>query len=450
MKVLLIHHSILPDGFVPMGLSVLSAVLKKESHMVEVFDTFFYYHKDKLRVLSPLFKSVKDYSPISDVFEEFKKKIIEFKPDLVGFTATDNEMPMIKKLIRITDEYSDAYIILGGAYPTTVPEKAIKIKAVDAVCIGEGEEAVKELLEKLRKKEDIKDIKNLWIKHGKNIQKNTLRNLIDINELPFMDYSIMGKDILVKPFLGKEYISAQVEMTRGCPYQCAYCINSYLHKLYNGLGQFFRRKKPERMIDEMIYLKDNYNLEFIRFGDENFLGQTTEELKVFAELYNQKINLPFIIATRPETITREKMDVLKTIPCKQVSLGIEHGDEEFRKKVLNRHCTNESIMNAFNILKEYNIRSGAYLMIGFPTETEELIRKSFDFVLKVKPDIVAVYFFRPYDKTPLMEMCKGLDLLKKGNANYFTGSVVKGIPFRKLKKFRDDFYKEFKAIQNKK
>lgn len=88
-------------------------------------------------------------------------------------------------------------------------------------------------------------------------------------------------------------------------------------------------------------------------------------------------------------------------------------------------------------------------MIGFPTETEKLIRDTFDLALKVKPDIVAVYFFRPYEKTPLYDMCKKLDLLKNINANYFSDSMVKGIPFKRLKQLRDRFYEEFKEVNRK-
>ena len=439
MKVLLVHHSIVPDGFVPMGLSILSAVLKKQGHIVEMFDTFHYYHNEKIKSLSPLFKKVKKYNPKKDVFKAFENKLKTFKPGLVGFTATTNEMPMVKRLMKLTD----SYIILGGAYPTTVPEKAIKIKEVNAICIGEGEEAISELIIFLENYIQPTHIKNLWIKDGKDIEKNPLRPLIDINNLPYMDYDIVKKEMLIKPFEGKDYISGQIEMTRNCPYNCSYCIESYLHKLYKGLGTIYRRKNPKRMIEEMVFLKNKHNLEFIRFGDENFLGQPLDSLKEFAELYKH-VNLPFVAATRPETISKEKLEIIKTMPIKQISLGIEHGNEAFRKKVLNRSCLNESIIKAFQLLKEYNIKSGAYLMIGFPTETEALIREGFDLVLKTNPDIVAVYFFRPYEKTPLMDLCKKHNLLRKGNANYLKDSIVKGIPLKRLKKLRDDFYEEFK------
>ncbi len=442
MKVLLVHHSMLPDSFIPMGLSVLSAVLKKTGHRVDVFDTFYYHHKDKLEALSPLFKRVKKYKPREDLFRTYKRRLKNFRPDVVGFTATENEMPMIKNLIRLTD----AYIVLGGAYPTSVPEETIKIPRVNAVCVGEGEEALTELLECLENCREPGKIRNMWIKKKDEIQKNPLRPLIDINKLPFMDYSIIRKEMFVKPFMGKNYRQAHIEMTRGCPYRCSYCINSYLYKLYKGLGPRLRVKRAERMIDELVYLRDNYNLEFIRFGDEYFLGQPLDNLGRFARLYNKKVKLPFIIATRPETITEERMHILESMPCKQVSLGIEHGNENFRKRVLHRYCSNERILDAFSLLRKHKIRSGAYLMMGFPFETEELVKEGFDFIIKVMPDIAAVYFFRPYEKTPLMDMCREHNLLKGISANYFDGSMVRGISLERLRKLRRDFYERFGSL----
>jgi len=102
MKILLVHHSILADGYVPMGISVLSAVLKKQGHEVNVFDTFYYKHNDRITSLSHLFKSVHADFQKKDVYESYKEKLEKFEPNLVGFSATENEMPMIKKLANRT------------------------------------------------------------------------------------------------------------------------------------------------------------------------------------------------------------------------------------------------------------------------------------------------------------------------------------------------------------
>ncbi len=443
MKALLVHHNVLADGYVPMGISVLSSVLKKQGHEVDVFDTFYYKHNDRITDVSPLFKSVHDHSSRKDVYEAYQERLENFDPDLIGFSATENEVPMIKELANRTSDHP--YKVLGGAYSTTMPEEAIKIKSLEAICVGEGEEALSELMDALENKKPIENIKNLWIKKSGRVHKNPTRKLIDMNKLPFMDYDFCEPELLSKPFMGKEYITGQIEMTRGCHFACSYCINSYLHELSEDSSNFLRKKEPKRIIDELEFLKEKHNLEFLRFGDENFLWQPSESLEEFARLYKERINLPFIMATRPETITEKTIEILKTIPCKQVSMGIEHGNEKFRKDVLKRTCTDKSITRGFGLLRKAGIRSGAYTMIGFPTETEELIQDTFNLTLKTNPDIAAVYFFRPYPKTPLMDMCIEKDLLIEGlEPNYFEGSMVKGIPFERLKQLRDDFYKRFK------
>jgi len=442
MKALLVHHSILADGYVPMGISVLSAFLKQKGYEVDVFDTFYYKHNERITSLSPLFKSVHDFSPKKDVYEAYKERLERFKPNLVGFSATENEMPMIKRLAGMT---CGPYRVLGGAYATTVPEEAIQINGLDAICIGEGEEALSELVRALEQGESPRKIKNLWVKENGKITKNPLRPLMDMNELPFMDYSFCGKELLSKPFMGEEYITGQVEMTRGCQFACAYCINSYLHELYKDSPTFLRRKEPERMVAELEFLKEKHGLEFLRFGDENFLGQPRKNLEEFAKLYIERIQLPFIMATRPETITERTIEILKTMPCKQASLGIEHGNEKFRREVLRRTCSDKSIAKGFALLREAGIRSGAYMMIGFPTETEELIGDTFNLALRVNPDIAAVYFFKPYPKTPLMKLCLEKKLLMEGGkANYLEDSIVKGIPIERLKSLKEEFYERFK------
>jgi len=323
-----------------------------------------------------------------------------------------------------------------------MPEEALKIQNLEAICIGDGEGALIKLVKSLENKKSPKNIKNLWLKKDGRVYKNPVRNLIDINKLPFMYYDFCGQELLSKRFMGKEYITGQIEMARGCRFACGYCINSYLHQLYKNSPSFIRIKEAGRMINEIEFLKERYNLEFLRFGDENFLWQPIKNLKEFARLYRERINLPFIIATRPETISKKTIEILKELPCKQVSLGIEHGNERFRKEVLKRTCTDASIIKGFSLLRKAGIRSGAYTMIGFPTET--FIQDTFKLTLKANPDIAAVYFFRPYPKTSLMNMCIEKDLLIEGEKpNYLEGSMVKGIPFKRLKQLRDNFYKEF-------
>jgi len=64
-------------------------------------------------------------------------------------------------------------------------------------------------------------------------------------------------------------------------------------------------------------------------------------LEQFSKLYKRRVNLPFSCDERVELLTDDRVKLLKEANCKQVYLGVESGDEELRKLVLERTMSNE-------------------------------------------------------------------------------------------------------------
>ncbi len=120
-------------------------------------------------------------------------------------------------------EHLNCNVIAGGVFPTFSPETVIKEKAVNMVCIGEGEEVLPEVCRQLTNGGDTSNIKNLWVKKGDKIIKNKMRNLSNINLNPLPDFSIFNEDRFLKPMKGELLKMAPVETHRGCPYTCAFC-----------------------------------------------------------------------------------------------------------------------------------------------------------------------------------------------------------------------------------
>jgi len=238
------------------------------------------------------------------------------------------------------------------------------------------------------------------------VPKNEIRNFIEnLDELPYPDLSIFDNRHFLKPFDGKVYRFGQVEMSRGCPFSCTYCINKFTQQLYKGKGKYHREKSIKRVVEELKYLKEKYNLTALRFLDETFLTMKIDTLRDFFRLYKENVFLPFLIATRPETVDEDRVQLLKEAGCVNASIGIESGDEDCRRKVLQRFMTDECIINAFFAFKRRGIRVSSFNMLGLPYETREGVFKTIKLNKKCGANSCTISFFYPFEGTVLKDLC---------------------------------------------
>lgn len=414
-KVLFVYPNTQMATLVPLNLSLLSSCLKTNGFKVDLFDTTYYQTEEKsfeerrveLLQIKPFNWKEKGVTyKVTNLFDDFKNKIGLFKPDLIAITFVQDTYELgISILESIRDEKIP--VIAGGVFVTFSPEEVIRNNNIDMICIGEGEDALLELCNKLFKKEDFSYIKNLWIKKDKTIIKNELRPLTNINRLPFIDYDIFDKKMLCRPMQGKIFKMIHVEMDRGCPYNCTYCAAPHLKKLFsdNECGVYYRRKSVDRIIKEMVHLKKKYNPDYVNFNSETFLAKPLSQLQNLAKEYQKKIKLPFWCQTRPETISGEKLKILKDMGCKNLQLGIEQGNEDFRSKMLLRKCTNKEMLDGFKLIEKYEIAYTVNNIIGFPDETRELIFDTIRLNRQIHPATSNCYLFTPYKGTRLYEYC---------------------------------------------
>jgi len=204
--------------------------------------------------------------------------------------------------------------------------------------------------------------------------------------------------------MGKLYRTISIEITRGCPYNCSYCGDHSLRNLFRDTGSWFRKKTMQRIEAELKEYVSTYRPDFVYIMSESFLAGKLEIVKSYADMYRQ-FSIPFWFNTRPEDITEEKVRLIKDIGCKRVSIGLEHGDETFRKKYLGRRYSNDAFKEACEILKEYEISFSVNVIIGFPYETRELIFHSMAVLRDIKPDGISTHIFNPYHGSEMRDVC---------------------------------------------
>src|SRR3989338_4640457 len=175
------------------------------------------------------------------------------------------------------------------------------------------------------------------------------------------------------------------------------------------------------------------------FNSESFLAKSVKMLKKFAERYKE-IGIPFWCQSRPETVTEDKIRILKEMNCQNMQFGIEHGNEVFRTKVLNRHYTNKQMLDAFRMVEEYKISYTVNNIIGFPDETRELVFDTININRQINPTTMNVYLFTPYKGTELHKYCIERGYLDK---NDMVHQLLDGVPLN----MDSISYQELKRLQ---
>lgn len=414
MKILFVNPSRAGQGNIPLNIPLLIAILKQAGHDVRLFDFSDYSIFDvATKEYEKMFfkETERDELKKTEYIKDFENLIIEFNPHIIAVSALSVDFKFACEfLLRFKNKYKIP-VIFGGIHAILLPDEVIKEEACDYVCIGEGENALPQLLEAIEYKQPVEGIEGMWLKKHDEIIKRQPAKLTDLRTLPVPDFSEFNPIHFSRPFDGKKYIMLNYELSRGCVFNCSYCVNETLKQKYKGLGTYNRIKDIDQSIKELRYLINKYKFNFIRFWDEDFTTIKEDYLEKYYKQYLEKINLPFMIYSRVETITEKKVQLLKEMGCKTFAIGIESGNEWIRKNILNRYMSNELLINKFRIVQKYKIRVSAYNMMGLPYDTRETIFDTININRKINPDSFSVTLLEPYKGTPIRKICEeqGLD-----------------------------------------
>ena len=427
IKVLFIYPNSFGMNMLPPAIALFSAILKQHNHKVRVFDTTYYKtdhtidsdgsKEERLNVV-PFKKQMKKKNlevKDTDWRDDVRKEVDEYKPDLIALSATEDMWELGIKILEEIKEYKIANkipVIAGGVFPTFAPDICIKSDLIDMVCVGEGENALIDLCKKIETKKQFSNITNVWIKkNNKIVEKNKISDPVDINKNPIIDTTLFEENRLYRPMAGRVYKMFPVETIRGCPFTCTFCNSPDQMRLYKDLGKnYYRKKRMGLVYKELRHFKEVHKVEYNYFWADTFLAMNGKEFDEFCEMY-EDIKLPFWIQTRPETVTDYNMKRLKSVGLHRVSFGVEHGNEEFRKKILDRRWKNKDIIAKLKIPKKYDIAFSINNITGFPTETKKLAFDTIEMNRLIDSNNSNIYAFVPFHGTPLRKMCEEQGLI---------------------------------------
>ncbi len=424
MKITMISPTPL-DIFAP-GVRILSSYMKKHGHETRLI--FLPGNLLKLR-----FEKEHIYRYPEDTLEEVAGLCKD--SDLIGISFMTQYFDRAVQLTNSLREKLPLPIIWGGIHSTIKPEEGIQY--ADMICVGEGEEALLELAEKMESGKEPYGVRNIWFKKNGDIIRNGLRPLNqDLDSLPFFDYDLddhyiydveakrirkMDVGILERALptglnLNKKMVRAYRTMTdRGCPHKCAYCAVGMIKDMYSS-QRYLRRRSVNHSIEEIVQIKKRFPfIKLIQFFDDTFFARPLNEIEEFSVAYRERVHLPFHCQGSPTTITEEKLKLLVDAGLVFVEMGIQSGSEK-TQRLYNRMIPNRIVLKAAAILTRYKsfLLSPCYhIILDNPWERREDVKKTLDLILDLpRPFWLKIASLTFYPQTTLYKKAKDDSLIK--------------------------------------
>ncbi|MDD5021372.1 MAG: cobalamin-dependent protein [Endomicrobiaceae bacterium] len=394
---------------------LLSAILKNNNYNVET-------------IFLKNWKNNNIKEPTSVEFNLLFEEIARIKPDIIGISFGSPYFNIVKTIsYGIKHKFKNIYLVFGGIHATTVPEDCIKY--CDALCIGEGDKAFLEFVNKFENKINFTDTSNFWFNFKNNIIKNQLTSLVEnLDKLPFKDLSNEKKYYIDydriypgDPILNiKEF---RISASRGCFYRCAYCYNSVLSKIYPKEVKYYRTRSVDNVIDEILYAKKHFKaIKRVKFDDDTFISDS-QWIDDFCTKYKKLINIPFDIMISPHMLNYGNLKKLQKAGLVRAQMGIEGSSAKENIEEYNRAFLNDKIYDFSIKNKKLKLDIVYDIIIDNPMTTEKEKEGLFLFLLSLQSKFkLFMYSLAFFPKTLITE-----SFLKQGliNVNNIEGNSTK-------------------------
>jgi len=390
MKILLTHAYFLMDDikeleivkpYPPLGLLYISAFLEKNNITHKVFDTTFSKY---------------------NLLESF---ISDYQPDVIGiYCNLMTKLKVVELMTGIKAVNAKTQIVVGGPDIRYNASDYLE-NGADVAVIGEGEVGFLELIKAFdNADQELSKINGIAFKLDGKVHFTKDRILMrEIGELPYPAFHNIDTEKYLETWKkqhGQSMLSVSTQ--RGCPYTCKWCSTAVY-------GQSYRRKNPEKVVEELMDLKTKFNPDAIWFVDDVFTvsHKWISAFNLALKKAGQKI--PFECITRADRLNPEVIELLKDSGCFRVWIGAESGSQRILD-AMDRRVEVGQVQEMIQQSKKAGIETGTFIMLGYPGETLQDIHATVDHLIKSDPDQFTITLAYPIKGTSLYDEVENLQI----------------------------------------
>jgi len=341
---------------------------------------------------------------------ENARTIMSDNPDVIGFTCLTPRFPLVVEIANECKKIkSNVVTVVGGSHVNGQPKHVVKYPSIDYAILGEGEEALLDLLNHIEEGKDVSNLPNLAFEKDGNCIVNPKRPYIeDLNTLPFPAWDLLNLDYYTDPaFFNGPHLG--ILSGRGCPFNCNFCASKVVW------GRNTRVRSAISLADEIEIAIKEYNIREFMFYDDTFTINKNMVRLFHDEIVKRKMDIRFYAQVRVDTIDYELVTTLKKSGCFAVAIGVESGNDQILKNI-HKNLNKEQIRKACKDLKRANMPFLASYIIGHPGDTHETIKATIDFADEIDADQSKFLIATPYPGTELYNLAVSKGVLKEEGA----------------------------------
>lgn len=370
-------------GAEQIGVELLSAVLRRAGHDVRlVFNPSLFDDRFQLRIPALARRFDREAALV--------QRAIALRPDVVAMSVLSSTYQSGLAMARAIRESTGAKVIFGGVHPSAVPEVVIAEAAIDAVCVGEGDEGFPAMLDAWSRGDDDSPVPNMWFKRadGLVVRGPQTGFIQDLDALPFPDKALYADEFDV----GDPYMTIT---GRGCPYRCTFCFNNFWAKLPQRSGakggRYVRQRSVDHVIGELKAAKRQFRLRFVDFEDDIF---TVDKpwLKAFLEAYRAEIRVPWMCLSHPKYVDEDIVRWMKEAGCTWVQIGIQSLDEQYKHAAMRRYESVGDVAWALDAFRAAGIGVRGDHIFGGPGEPPDAQEVARKFYVAHPPRRISTYW----------------------------------------------------------
>ena len=369
----LLRESNVTGLYPPLGLAYLAAAARARGYTTSIVDAH-----------------ALDLSP-----QDLARMAATRRPDVIGFTATTFDWPLVQETARSVHRAApQALILAGGPQLSLYPEECLEEESVDAAVVGEGDEAITEILDRTAAGASLDGISGIVLRRGREIHREAERKpLRNLDALPMPAIDLLPRHRYRAITVSSPFMT--MVTSRGCPFRCRYCSQRYV-------GGAYREHGAQRVVAEMARAVRVFGAREIVFFDETFTVNRDRVLEICRGIRDAGLSTRWNVRTRPDLLDGELLAAMHEGGCASIHVGTEAGSERVRRR-MGRDLDEAKAARSLGEARRIGMESRGYFMIGLPGETLAEIESTVRLACELPLDWASFTIATPLPGTEIYE-----------------------------------------------